>query len=314
MANPNFNVDIFEQARHDVDHKGMLSSMWHSSAMHSVRSATKSSGSGWSKGLGVAQQVGKAALNLIPVPVVGAVIGGMVDLGSAYARKRRHDGKVVKAQDLQELTKFQLKELSTGDLDRYRFKVADSVKELNDAVQKFKDGGGVLSSCDQCFVFALKLAQAERRVNKLMAAILSIEATLTITKQWMREVASGTAVKAAVDANDRKALDPDHFMADAKRTAGLDQVNSDIRTMITDFMTQEQARLSGMTQAQVDAEHLACQYWCVCKSTAHTKTFPGWRSRLNEAARLAALAGPIAYGTMLTLKDDDYQVGEAHKF
>ena len=69
--------DIWEYARGRVNNKSALARIGHSPKLHAFRSATKSKGSAASKALGLLGAGARAALNAIPVPALGAILGSI---------------------------------------------------------------------------------------------------------------------------------------------------------------------------------------------------------------------------------------------
>lgn len=180
---------LMKHARKLVDNKSIFTRVSHSSYFHSARSATKSKGSAVSKGASVVLAIGKKAMQLIPIPVLGDLASEISDIVDRKVRARRHSDRIDNATSGEELVKFKLKELSVEEFDRYRWKLADAVKELQLAQTKFKnssdDSGDV---CSTHLELAMAIAQASRRHKKLMDLCMTMVVTMEQAIHWATDV------------------------------------------------------------------------------------------------------------------------------
>jgi hypothetical protein len=189
--------DVFTWARKYNNNKDTFDRIWHSPTFDSLRSAMNSRGSAASKGLALVTTVGRAALSLIPIPVLGAVLQNVEQSVEGRIRSYFHSKKVpagdattFAGQDLTNFVKFNLKELpSSADLDRYRRKVEDAAEELNRRIQSFdSDRQAALTTSSPCDAFAnvaLAATQLDRRVFKLRKATTDLRILLDATDRWL---------------------------------------------------------------------------------------------------------------------------------
>ncbi|WP_229013434.1 hypothetical protein [Paraburkholderia gardini] len=91
-----------------------------------------------------------------------------------------------------EYVKFALKEVSVADMDRYRFKVEHAISELNAALSSWpsmqdkaeKLGGRCTAKVD----VALKIAQAERRLDIFDGKVLELQCLMKACTKWSEEL------------------------------------------------------------------------------------------------------------------------------
>jgi hypothetical protein len=163
--------DVWVYAAEKVKNKGVLARMGHSARLHSVRSAFNSGGSFASKGLSVITAVGRASFNLIPLPIFSSLLSSAE---TAIEKKLRSWSHARSGRDKTahvDYVKFQLKELSVENFDRYRWKVEESTKEMVKAGKAFEDSFNavdwskkmMMQPCAQQYEAAYAIAQCERR-------------------------------------------------------------------------------------------------------------------------------------------------------
>lgn len=186
------NDNLMEYARSLVDNKSVFTRVANSSTFHSVRSASKSSGSGASKGAAVALAVAKKAMQLIPIPVLGDLAAEVTGIVERKVRKGLHERNLKKATTSQDKVKFKLKDLSVEEFDRYRWKLQDAVKELQKAQMKFKATPDTAADvCNPHLELAVAVAQASRRHARLTELCETMLGTMLEAIDWANEVNVG---------------------------------------------------------------------------------------------------------------------------
>ena len=170
-------LDIWVAAQAAVDNKSFFSKVAHMGALHKYRSAVSSSGSFKSKAAALMGTAAKSLFSLIPLPAVGSILSaaqGVIESKVRVKLHQSHNPKMAaehrKMMSDVESVKFALKEINIEVLDRYRWKLEDSVKEMVAESQKYdtkyakadKDS----KPCNAQYELAYAIAQAERRLNK----------------------------------------------------------------------------------------------------------------------------------------------------
>lgn len=276
----NFNSDIFLQAQAEVEDKSIGSRIWHSGALHSLRSAVGSKGSAASKGLSVLKSVGQSALSLVPIPIVGNLASAIVEKIDGELRGRAHNDKLKKAikeKNKADEAKFTIKELSVEELDRYRWKVDEEYKELEKIVRDFNSKKYEDRMCDDYYVVAYQIAQTRRRVEKLKGKLDEINAATAVVKEWLDQVETG--VKNPVDG-----------MKPAGGVLGLQNAVAKELGDKTSLWTM------AFQADEVVPMHAGCTNWCCVKETArHNPNMGVWRDRATKVGHALTFAASIAY-------------------
>lgn len=165
-----------------VDDKGFAARVAHSGTLHMFRSAFSSPGSAGSKVLKIGMTFGKASLKLIPIPILGDLTAAAVAKAEAWARGAHHKNRLHQATSNVDRVKFELKELSVENLDRYRWKVNEAINEAvteaNAKVAAFNNGP---CTCEEIFELVKTVAQAERRIRILKKEMGDILAVCSVT-------------------------------------------------------------------------------------------------------------------------------------
>jgi hypothetical protein len=249
-------VSIWDFVADKVKNKGFLDRVWHSARFHSVRSATKSPGSFGSKLLGGLGAIGRASFNLIPIPVFKDVLGQIEGAIEKKARAYFHRHRRAGAQSAYEEVKFDLKEISVENLDRYRFKVNDSWTELKEYVPIYSaEAANAAAAGSQCVAqlsLAMKVAQAERRLEIFEREVAGLLVILESSKSWAASVrTSVTAVKNTANTDIAAASAGEAALLNAAVTAGdklvaaneikSRHINCCSSTFTTDFCSQREA-------------------------------------------------------------------------
>lgn len=139
---------------------------------------------------------GAMALKQIPVPIVRDILSAAVDKGYEMAKGyHRRKFQVGAATDDEGRAKFGWKDMDVKDMDRYRWKVTDSVKSLNTTTTKFNQNflkyaidGKV---CDAYVRVTKDYGYACKRSLKLRKKALAIRTLCDYTLAWLDEVDEG---------------------------------------------------------------------------------------------------------------------------
>ncbi|SDD61720.1 hypothetical protein [Paraburkholderia lycopersici] len=291
MPSPFFSPDPFEQAAAEVANKSWDEQILHSRLFHSTRSAFSSlfssdKGSAASKGLGAAVGIGKLFLSLIPVPVVGAISGAIIDGANDFFRSKKHESQTKaaeKAGDKANLVKFEIKELTVENLDRYRWKVAHAFDALNDGIQEFNKKKADDRTCDDIYALALLIQQVERRKDKLRDELGNFKKVLDHVNEWI------------VDLETTKFADV-HNLKEKLKESTRDTFNG---VGITSLFGDEAGAKA------ILAMHASCQNWCCAKETAKydPNSWPKLKRRVGSVVMAAA---PVAFSAV-TVKAGDYR-------
>ena len=284
-----FNEDPYAQARAEVANKSMGSQIANSSMFHSVRSAFSSKGSAGSKGLGVALSVGKLFLALIPVPIVGAVVGAVADGINGKVRGGIHDYKADKAKargDHETYAKFAIKELTVENLDRYRWKVAHSFEELNQGITAYN---GSTQGCDDLYAFALLYEQVQRRKKILREELGKFSEVLEAVNAWILKLEN-------------------------EQQTELDKVKNKINKRMEEEATALSMQSLFGDVSALKAEHAGCKLWCYCKGEAKYNPSETMGSFKKRAGQVANFLKPIAVSSIAVRQSDYTSNSDNSKF
>lgn len=256
-------ADLFSFAKARVANKGVAARIGHSAAFHSVRSAFSSKGSAVSKAIGLAGVAGRAALTAIPVPAIGSLIGTVEKAVEKYVRSRHHVRRGTgAAPGSEEQVKFDLKELSVDELDRYRWKVKESLDALNTTIGKLptlatenKTKG---STCNAYVELAMAVEQADRRIKKLQEKAMATKLLMEHVLAW-------------ADTCDKELLKK--------------------RNESAQYLSVQVAMGINTTEADIIAEHGQCSDWCCRRSAAKPDNMAAYREK--AAAVTKVLASPF---------------------
>jgi len=135
-------------------------------------------------------RAGSMALKQVPVPVLKDVLAAAVDkayeAGKKYYRTIYQINTAVTDEDR---TKFGWKDMDVKDMDRYRWKVADSVKDFNATAQKFSAGVGEAAQggavCDAFMKLTRDHAYAMKRSKKLRDRAFALQTLCSHTLAWL---------------------------------------------------------------------------------------------------------------------------------
>jgi hypothetical protein len=274
MANP----DIFEYARARVENKSVTQRIWHSSKLHQLRSALQSKGSMVSKAGKLAGVAVRGACSLIPVPVLGSLLSAAESGVEDWKRQGAHNTHKNKAASLAERVKFELKDLSVEELDRYRWKVNESLQEYNRIAASFSSTletkAAAAAPCDALVDLAIAIAQLQRRIDILRTNCMATKVALEEAIQWVDEVATGTA--SPKGAASPKGDVPEVSQKTVVKSGGFAAITKQSRETILKFATDqkdasEKAACLGKDmqekerngQQWIADNHGQCSGWCM---------------------------------------------------
>lgn len=294
-SSSNFSADPFDQAAAEVKVKTMGDQILHSSMFHSIRSAFSSKGSFASKGASAALGVGKLFLALIPVPAVGSVVGAAADAINGVVRKKLHerhvtdkelfDARAVSDKALQEQIKFQIKELTVENLDRYRWKLTHSIEELNKVLVNYNNSN---QSCDDMYAFCLLSAQVDRRRQRLVEELDKFKQVVDNVNEWLRRV--------------------DHIQFSQLHDI-KEEIKTRARNEIQTFDAQPQAR-----KAEMLAAHANCRYWCWCRKSVKYNPNTIWAEVKERSGQVANFLQPVAMSAIAVRQSDYTNDADNSKF
>jgi hypothetical protein len=276
-----FNPDPFAQAKAEVGNKSVGSQIAHSGLFHNVRSAFSSTGSGASKGLGLVLGVGKLFLALIPVPIVGAIVGAAADAINDKVRGARREANLAKAVLTEDQVKFEIKDLTIENLDRYRWKVKHAIEELNQGITAYNSSG---QTCDDMYSFALLVEQLERRKTKLKVETAKLKKIVDLVDTWITEVETTQGPLCTTASN----LVKEKARSEIALMSPLQETNP-----------QHQAQI-----AAYKATHATCKKWCYFKKEVKYKPSEGWGDFKRYAGEASRFLAPIAVSAVAVRQSD----------
>jgi hypothetical protein len=191
------DADIHAYAAKKVNNKNIAIRVKNSAKLHSLRSAFSSPGSFASKSIGGVLAIGRNALSFIPIPAIGSFSSATMSFIEDKVREKVHGHKISTSIGNDDASKakrvkFELKELSVEELDRYRWKLEASINDLNKEVTAFNNAQAKADQagkvCDPLASMAIAIAQVTRRRKILGDAITEIEESLARAKDWSNRV------------------------------------------------------------------------------------------------------------------------------
>jgi hypothetical protein len=283
--------DIYAYAKKCVDNKGVLQRIGHSAKLHSVRSAVASKGSAASKLSSLGGVAIRATLQAIPLPAVGSLLASIEQAVEKAIKGALHHRSISKAQTTEEKIKFQLKELNVEELDRYRWKVQESIKDFNKALQGFDSNfvkkRDAAAPCDAFLEVALAAEQASRRMEKLKEACLGLHAAVLLTVNWLEDCENGSQQAAA--AASAASGSP------SAATQGVNGRKNDFMKVIKMFIDQETKEMSGLSDENkewyIAYHHANCDRWCCWRQAGSVDNWA--KCKENCAFVLRTLSDPF---------------------
>ena len=242
-------VNLFVYAKKAVANKTVAQRIAHSPALHGVRSAFSSGGSFVSKGANLLGAAGRVAMGLIPIPALPAISATFEKHFEGFLRGKAHEKRLeaAKAQgNVEDTVKFELKELSLEEMDRYRWKVHQAMTDLNNALQSHNDKLAKASQeqarCAAYVELATASEQAARRILKLYHKCFVVKGIMEETMDWLEDISLGSDGKGGVVERKR----------DIKKNLKIE--------------IDEYKKLPGdRQQLYIDAYHTHCAGWCWAK-------------------------------------------------
>ncbi|QYY33247.1 MULTISPECIES: hypothetical protein [Cupriavidus] len=283
--------DIWVYAAEKVSNKGVMARIGHSARFHGLRSAINSKGSFASKALGGLTAIGRASLSLIPIPVIGGLISQAETAIEGKLRSYMHTRKLNRGGPItvEEHVKFSLKEASVADMDRYRFKVSHSVDEMKAAGDAWNATGRVgtengTARCAGKLDLALKVAQAERRLDIFDTKVAELQALLSACSTWSQQCRSSVT--------DYKNQVREHFLESARAE---------------DYLANSAATPAAKTQvaAIIMSHHKDCGDFCVHHDNKTNTTWDRVRSVGADVVR--ELQAPFSAESFLSLNRASFE-------
>lgn len=282
--------DIFAYAAKCVKNKSVPARIAHSAKLHNARSAMASKGSAASKFMSLAGSGARATVNCIPIPVIGGLAGAAEQKFEKAVKRYFHSRRKENAP-LAEEVKFTLKDLSVQELDRYRWKVSESITEFNKLVAghtaNLEKKREALAPCDAYLDLALAAEQVKRRIKILSDACLIVLGAVQITSKWIEECENGpgAVLPEMIGGNGTVAT-----------RASVNGMIAELRTLLADSIKKEveQADRYIVPTARdeyIRDSHGMCSNWCCFRREGTPDTWANCRS--HAAAVLRALTDPF---------------------
>jgi len=285
--------DIFFYAATCVKNKSVLARIGHSAKLHSVRSAVSSKGSAATKfgalvGAGI-----RATVNCIPIPVIGGLVSAIEQRVEKAIKSKHHRSNLGKAAaGSADEVKFTLKELSVEELDRFRWKVSESIQEFNKLATAYPENKdkkrAAQAQCEAYLDLALAAEQVNRRLKKLRDACLGLCAALKIAVDWVGACENGAGAGK---------LDLAGGTFSGIATGGVSKAIADLKiTLATDIKEETDFVEKHIPTKEQQEEYIAkyhgkCDKWCCFRDAGKPDT---WANCKNKAAFvLRNLADPF---------------------
>lgn len=243
--------DLFSYAYRYVNNKSILARMGHSEIFHDIRSAYNSSGSRWSKLVKLAGATLRGTAGAIPIPVVGGLVAAAEAKLESYFRSQYHIAKSAAASTDEIKIKFDIKEMSVENLDRYRWKVSDATLEHNTAAANLTNGhiadyASKGKTCQAYTEYALAAAQYIRRVKILFNALIELNVVIVNTVKWLDNLSLGSTTAAQLD--NQKTITTDNA------TGGAYKVINDNKVLIATAIQNEWTAIETAAKNAADQE------------------------------------------------------------
>jgi hypothetical protein len=294
--------DIFDYAKKCVDNKGVAARIGHSAKLHSVRSAVSSKGSFGSKAGNLVGSAIRATFQAIPLPAVGSLLASVEEAVEKAIKGGLHHRSLSQATTTTDKVKFQLKELNVEEMDRYRWKVSESVTELNKVMVAFNTNLAKKktehATCDAFLEAAMAGEQASRRIERLKKLCLAMHAAMFLTMSWLEECENGQPLppsQAFAAAPGRHSSAPDSVNGFKNKLADILCTHIDDEDDSLDDMASDAER-----EAYIADAHGKCDRWCYFREAGKVDN---WTTAKNRAAwvvrNLAQPFGPDSFNNNL---------------
>lgn len=289
--------DIWDYAKGRVENKSVLLRIAHSPKLHSFRSAVSSKGSAASKGLGIATAVGRAALSAIPIPAIGDLIASAQTAVEKAVRSHLHSARKSAAKDLETQVKFELKELSLEEMDRFRWKAKEATEAFNTACTGFWPNVNAKKNanaqCEAYLEVAMAGEQASRRLNILRTKCLGVIAAMNETLKWVNELETGSK--------------------DGKGKQGVTGKKNEFSQRLKDLIEEEIRAAETEKQLGGDAArdqfilngHGKCELWCCFRAAGQPDDYKNWKDNAAKVANF--LTAPFDSGDVIASISDVIQ-------
>jgi len=249
--------DLLKYASDVVNHKTVWQRIGHSPALHTARSVISSKTSLASKAINFAGVLGRGGLTLIPIPVVGSLLATAEKHVEEKIRKRRNKNRAEAAKPIGEKVKFELKELSLEEVDRYRWKVQQSMTALNAAIQKWQDirqkAEDDHALCAAYVELATAAEQASRRIEKLHDKCSAVAAVMKETMDWLEQLFGDIDTPQSV-------CGTEYWIKQ--------RLEDEIRAVDTLLSTSGEAEKVEARKFYIEEHHSKCTGWCWAKDVS----------------------------------------------
>jgi hypothetical protein len=283
-------TDVWEFSDAKVANKGVFARIGHSARLHSVRSAMSSKGSAASKGLALMGVGLRGAASLIPIPIIGSLISSAQAAIEGAIRTHHHTKKLTKNGPVTQadFVKFSLKDISVANLDRYRFKVTDSVEEMtrvgNAFDGKYRIAASTHAPCNADLEYAMAIAQAERRLKIFEDEVAGLLVILNGSAAW--------AVGARTSIIDYKNQASQKFS---------DYAQAELNVATTIASTAGGA----LAVDTINGAHSGCNEFCRLKEQAINTNWDSFRA--DAAKVVKTLQEPFSPESFLTLNKSSFE-------
>ncbi len=178
--------DLVDLAQDYATNPSILKKSLRSKAFSSMRRGYNAPGSAAAS---IAAKAGGVMISKIPVPIVSDILVLAWDKAAGVLRSKSHESKLGKPDVSQsDKIKFSLKELggTVGDWDNYRWKITHAVEQVNKQTDEAKKMES--APCDQWVKLLAKRLYLKKRIGKLRASVVSVQALCNATLEWLDKV------------------------------------------------------------------------------------------------------------------------------
>jgi hypothetical protein len=223
--------------------------------------------------------------------VIGGLVGALEQKVEKVIKSQRHSRNLGKATTTTDKVKFTLKELSVEELDRFRWKVSESITEFNKLVPahaaNLAKKRAAQATCDAFLDLALAAEQVNRRIKKLKEACLGIFGAIKITSEWIEECENGPGAGPVTVSGGTPS---------GPATAGVNNAIADLKTMLAANIQAELDAMNGLATDAAKEEYILnfhgkCDKWCCFRAQGSPDTWANCKN--NAAFVLRHLADPI---------------------
>ncbi len=137
--------------------------------------------------------VGAAKRLVKAIPIVGDEVSSLVEAMAKFGRDRHINNEFSKiaktqqerAEETKQKIKWGWKKQDVAKFDRFRTKVINSRRELDDIVSKYNSSVATLSPCDDFLKITTAYAYHENRINKFRDELFALTMLVETTNTWL---------------------------------------------------------------------------------------------------------------------------------